>query len=195
MSAGFLIFLSLGVFTFNLTVQMGLGLRELYKGIARPASLYISQWTSLFLTTLGIWALFACVLNPLCLGFAEYFLVYPLSAFSLWAIDSAFSSFFHNNRNGAPPPLFQSSTAYSGLAAVSSLLCLHLASAFTEALCLGFAFAGGGFLSFLFLRAIHARSHGEKVPALARGLPLFLISAALLALITAKISVIMLGRN
>jgi electron transport complex protein RnfA len=178
------VLISLAVFSglsLNLIVQLGLGMGKVGVKWSGDERLPLPQMGILFLSVPLLWGFFSYLLSPFFFGFAEYFLLFPLSALVCMGLERLSGVLFR-----LPPAqsgLFSPMTSYDGLVLAALLLTLRLASTFTEALVLSLGFSAGTLLSLLILRGVRRRSLMERVPPLLRGVPLTLLSMGLLALI------------
>lgn len=182
---------SLAVFSglsMNLVLQFGLGI-EAAAAQGEKQRFFPFQWAALTLTVLFFWLVFTYILSPLNLGSLEYALIFPLSALGCMGIEKLFPRIFPSQAR--EPVLFQSLSAYNGLAMTALFLSLRAASSFLEAAVMSLGFSLGTGLALVVLAGIRKRSLVEKLPPPLRGKALALISAGLLALIFSSISAIL----
>jgi electron transport complex protein RnfA len=175
----FALFLGLSL---NLVFQMGLRPEE----EQTPA---FSRAFELCIVVILLWCLFSYVLTPLDLGFAVYFLIFPLVVVFFYALDRLGRRLFPHSSSSPSPSI--NHFPYSALAVSASVLTLRLASSFASALIVAGAFSLGIFCSILLIRAIRLRSAYEHKPALLRGAPLLFISSGLLAVLIYALAVVL----
>jgi electron transport complex protein RnfA len=189
----------------NLLLQMGLGIRDIGSRPERIVGNTLIQWGILFFSVLLLWLFFAYILSPLALGYAEYFLLFPLITAAGKGLEALSRRF--------PPPdvrqraawipwpamedlpvskLFPAVTAYDGLTMAALILTLRLAGSFAEAAVLSLGFSLGGAAVVLILRDIYRRSFLERLPRALRGRPLLFISMGLMSLIFSSVAAVLL---
>jgi electron transport complex protein RnfA len=183
----------------NLVLQTGVGVSAITVGLDNPLRRGLYQWFILFVVTILVWTIFTVVLYPLGLGGLKYFLLFPSAAVLTFAAEQIVPVTIYGSRQRAyqqalqRPPEFQADSAYSGLAVVSTLLTMIIASNFVEALILAAGFSSGVFLTIILTKAINERLSCEKAPALLRGMPLVLISMGLLSMIFIEVAEVLMN--
>ncbi|MDR0374920.1 MAG: hypothetical protein LBH85_04275 [Treponema sp.] len=173
----------------NLIVQFGLGIEEMPEdGVVR--SLPFFQAGVLFVTVFALWALFSYIVTPFFSVLFKYFLLFPFSMLSCWALELAASRFIP--KIIPQKKLFNAATAYNGLAFTALTLTLHIASTVLEAFVVSLNFSLGVLFSIFILDEIQRRSSFEAVPVFLRGKPLRLISMGFLSIIFSSTAAILL---
>lgn len=184
--------ISLTLFTslsLNLIVQFGLGIREITED-DDTVPLPLFQSGVLFITVLILWALFFYGISSFHSVLFKYFLFFPLSVLSCWALELAASRFIP--RIVPKKKLFSAFSAYNGLALTALALTEHTASTLIEAFVVSLSFSLGSLFSILILNEIQKRSFIETVPSFLRGKPLRLISTGFLSIIFTLTAAILL---
>jgi electron transport complex protein RnfA len=190
-SANLLSLFVLSGLSLNLIFQFAFAINGVYTGLGSPIRNLTFQCVLIFITDLVLFLVFTLILNPLALGFVKYFLLFPLCALVLYALDVFIPKIIHVEVSaGKKDPFFSS---FCGLAIAASLITLQLASSFTEAFVLSFGFSAGSFFAFVVLRAVYNRVIIEKKPRMMRGIPLMLVSMGLLSLIFTSTAIILLN--
>ncbi|MDR1148143.1 MAG: hypothetical protein LBK66_05875 [Spirochaetaceae bacterium] len=177
------------VFSFNLVLTFGLGTKEIFENRKQPITGSLLQLPIMFITVFVAWIIFTFMLSPLNLGFLRYFLLFPLTCFLTFGIETAISilipGYIRQNR------MFSLYTSYSGLIITALILTLHLADTAMDAFVLSFCLSFSAFFAILLLRMIKLRGKNEKLPSIFSGQPILCISMALLSLVSLSIAYIL----
>ncbi|MDR0656927.1 MAG: hypothetical protein LBG22_11485 [Treponema sp.] len=176
----------------NLVFQYGLGL----KGVSRrPGGEGKSfPWYSvlfLFISVIFLWIFYTLILSLFSLGIFAYILLFPLSVILPRAVEKVLGRPLHlpAEEERAYSPL----DAYEGFCPAASLLTLHLASSFAEALALALGFSLGILFSLILIREVARRSSMEQVNRFFRGNALTLVSLGLASLILSAASAVLIS--
>jgi electron transport complex protein RnfA len=154
-------------------------------------SLPFFQLGVLCIAVLVLWIIYTYILSSLSGGFFEYVLLFPLSVLVCRGLEFLGAKLIKQTLPGISAPClrnFTPQTAYDGLILASSLVAIHLAARFTDALILSLSFTLGTLLAIIILNEIRRRSTLEGVPRHLRGSPLILISAGFLSLIFSSLT-------
>jgi electron transport complex protein RnfA len=191
--SAFIVLAVFSVFSFNLVLKLGLGVREIFENRNEGAASCLPQWSVMFVTTFLLWLIFTFILSPLSLGFFEYFLLFPLTVFLALKLESLLSLLtsgrFEKNR------AFFAYSSYGGLIVAALILTLRFADTVVDALILSFCLPFGAFLTKILLRMIRFRSKTENIFTVFKGQPFLLVSMALLSLVFSSIAYIILLRH
>jgi electron transport complex protein RnfA len=175
-------------FACNVILQCALGVQGIAEGQERSDPIPRVQGGILFLSVLILWVIFSYLLSPLAFGFLEYILFFPLSALVCMGLETLGDRFFPL---ASSSKLFTAHSAYNGLALISLILTLHIATNFLDALILSLSFSLSSLAVIFLLNEIRKRSALEMVPPFLRGRPIMLISMGLLSLIFTSLTVIL----
>ncbi|GMO54294.1 MAG: hypothetical protein Ta2G_13200 [Termitinemataceae bacterium] len=181
--------------TLNLILQFGLGVSNMHSAFKNNIKTFSLGYLNLFITNCVLWFFWTYVLSPLSISFVEYFLLFPLVAILFSFIEILFRKLFFkkDDANGRSSESFQS-TSYFGLGIASLLITLRMASTASDLFVLSFFFCLGSYAVVLLLNAIKQRTQNERVSAKFRGMPLLLISCALLSILCSSIAFVLLSR-
>jgi Na+-translocating ferredoxin:NAD+ oxidoreductase RnfA subunit len=165
----------------NSFLNLGFGVRTLARADGSPKSRPFAPAAAIGLAGLFVWPVFNIVLAPLALGYLEAILLVPLSVLLSTASDRLV-------RAGSPADgdrnANAAASAYDGLTYAASFLILRLSAGFLDAFLLALGAVAGYLICEFSLRAIRDRSDVEPVPRCLRGVPLMLIAAALMAVVS-----------
>jgi electron transport complex protein RnfA len=177
------------VFSFNLVLTFGLGTKEIFESGKQSIPGSLLQLPVMFITIFVSWLIFTFILSPLSLGFLQYFLLFPLTVFLAFGIETSISTlipgYMRQNK------IFSLYTSYSGLIITALILTLYLADTVMDAFVLSFCLSFSAFFAILLLRMIKLRGKNEKLPSIFSGQPILLISMALLSLVSLSIAYIL----
>jgi Na+-translocating ferredoxin:NAD+ oxidoreductase RnfA subunit len=176
----------------NLVFQYGLGLKGLSRrpgGDGKSFPWY--RVLFLFISVLSLWIFYTLFLSLFSLGIFAYIILFPLSAILPRAVEKVLGRPFH--LSGEKGQAYRPLDAYEGFCPAASLLTLHLASSFAEALALALGFSLGILFSLVLIREVGRRSSMEQVNRFLRGNALTLVSLGLASLILSAASVILIG--
>ncbi|MDR2659131.1 MAG: hypothetical protein LBC27_03980 [Spirochaetaceae bacterium] len=176
-------------FSFNLVLTFGLGTKEIFEVREHSVTGSLLQLSIMFITIFVSWLFFTFILSPLSLGFLQYFLLFPVTFFLTYGIESLFTLISGNTRQNK---VFSLYTSYSGLIITGLILTLHLADTATDALFLSFCLSFSAFFAIMLLRMIKIRGKNEKIVPIFEGQPILLMSMALLSLVFSSVAYIML---
>jgi electron transport complex protein RnfA len=189
----FIVLAVFSVFSCNLFLKFGLGTREMFETREEGAASCLPQWSVMFVTVFLSWLIFTFILNPLSLGFFEYFLLFPLTVFLALRLESLLSLLtsgrFTKNKT------FFVYSSYGGLIITALILTLRFADTVMDALILSFCFPLGAFFTKILLRMIRFRSKTENIFSIFKGQPFLFVSMALLSLVFSSIAYILLLRH
>ncbi len=164
----------------NAFLNFGFGVRTLAGKTGSPKSRPFAPAAAIGLAGLFVWPVFNVALAPLALGYLEAILLVPLSVLLSAAADRLVRA--GPPEEGVRPA--DAASAYDGLTYAASFLILRLSSGFLDAVLLALGSAAGYLICEISLRAIRDRSDVEPVPRCLRGVPLMLIAAALMAVVS-----------
>jgi Na+-translocating ferredoxin:NAD+ oxidoreductase RnfA subunit len=167
-------------FCLNLLLCFGIGIREMVSRERSPVFHIYYPWGILFVATSALWLFFERIL-AVADWFPGFLLIYPLSLFSGFGLETALFKLFP--RLGENPGVYRIGSGYNGFSLAALFLTMQFAVTFGEALLFSLAFSGGAFIAYLIIKEIQKRSFGEAIPHSLRGNPLLLISMGLLSLI------------
>jgi electron transport complex protein RnfA len=176
-------------FSFNLVVQIGLGIRNSMSIKQFQFRYSLFQSLILFFSVLFTWLAFGYVIIPLGLSFLETLLLLPLSFFFAAIVEKGFQAVLSRWIN---PDYCKVFSAYKALVFASAFFITKVGNSFGESLIMAAGFALGYFLSMAIVMEIHKRSSIEAVPKVLRGAPLLLISLGLLSLVCSAAAVFLL---
>ncbi|MDR2865330.1 MAG: hypothetical protein LBV68_06970 [Spirochaetaceae bacterium] len=175
----------------NLPLQLGLGIKEIWRERNRPFYIPFFECLVLFLSIIIQWLLFSFIFSPLNLGFLKYFFIFPLSTGISTGFELVFSLLSPQSA-GKHGKIF-SFSALSGLSIAAVLLVLFLADTVGDALILDLGFSAGVYISMIILKAIRIRISDEKKNPFFSGIPLLFISMGLLSLVWTSAAIIYLS--
>jgi electron transport complex protein RnfA len=177
------------VFSFNLVLTFGLGTKEIFENREQSITSSLLQLPVMFITIFVSWIIFTFMLSPLNLGFLQYFLLFPLTVFLAFGIETSISmlipGYMRQNK------MFSPYTSYSGLIITALILTLHLADTAMDAFVLSFCLSFSAFFAILLLRMIKLRGKNETSKKFFNGQPMLCISMALLSLVSLSIAYIL----
>jgi Na+-translocating ferredoxin:NAD+ oxidoreductase RnfA subunit len=184
----FIMLLSFSFFLFNLVLKFGLGVKEISESCKPAAGKILFQWAVMLMSVFISWLIFTYILNPLSLGFFEYFMLFPITVFVIFCLEKVFSLLLPAGvvENG----MFQSYTAYSGLVLTALILTMHAADTARDAFVLSFCFSSGAFFAIMLLGAVKLRGKNERTRL--NKASMLLLSIALLSLVFSSIAYITL---
>jgi electron transport complex protein RnfA len=181
----------LGGLFLNLTLQMGLGIKEVWTEFDKPIRNSFFECIILFIAVIIEWLIFTYILSPLNIGFLKYFAIFPFSAAIAVLFDTLIKSLPF--KFVLPEERIYSFQSVSGLCVAAVLITLCLASKISDALILDLGFSLGTFVSIVILKAIRLRVANENTSSVLRGLPLMLISLGLLSLVWTSAALVYLS--
>ena len=170
----------------NSVVQLALGVDLVVSAASRGRRRLLVPAAAMLFSGLLCWPLFAYVLSPLALGFLEPLLLFPLAS-----LVSVVTERVMAGRHSGPAAKSEGASAYAafgGLAYGSAWLSFRLSSSMLDVLVVSVSCAAGFIVSGVLLDGIRHRSLIEGVPRTLRGMPLVLISAGLLALLSSFVA-------
>jgi electron transport complex protein RnfA len=191
--SSFIILAVFSIFSFNLVLKFGLGVKEIFEARNEKVSTNLARWVIMFITVFFSWLVFTFMLSPLGLGFFEYFLLFPLTAFLTLGLEKLFSlltSGRFTNDNG-----FSAYSSYTGPILTALILTLRFADTVVDALVMSFCFPLGAFFAKLLLKMIKFRCKTENVSSVFKGQPFLLVSMALLSLVFSSIAYVLLSHH
>ncbi|MDR0501850.1 MAG: hypothetical protein LBH16_00865 [Treponema sp.] len=173
------LFVFYSVFTMNLVLQCGLGIRGI-AAVGNPDRiLTLVKLSIVFAAVVLLWVIFSRVISSITGGLFVYVLIFPVSYIVYNGLEFlVFTYLYKKERNGRCSIGF-----LGGITAACAFVCVNIASGFLEALALSFGFALGTVIVFLILCEIRSRAALEAVPRFLRGKPLILVSMGLLSLV------------
>jgi electron transport complex protein RnfA len=176
--------------SFNLVLKFGLGVKEIFENRKNALSSGLIQWSMMSITVFFSWFFFTFILSPLSLGFFEYFLLFPLTVFLAFGLESLLALVAPGGyeKNKA----FSAYSSYGGLILTALILTLRLADTVADALVLSLCFPFGAFFAKTLLRMIRFRCKTENTSPFFIGQPFLLVSMALLSLVFSSIAYISL---
>jgi electron transport complex protein RnfA len=184
----------LAAFAVNLTIHLGLGLREMFFERDCGMGSYVFHAVNMMISSLILWHLFVYILFPLTFGLISEFLLYPLCFLLHYAFSGAADILsgrgVEREGNGEQ---YKKSVYGAVFILAAVIFTLKFAANSIEAILLSCGFAFGLILSALSLKAIRLRIAKEKAPPTLRGLPLMLVSRGLLSLVFCALAGIMLA--
>ncbi|MDR0315675.1 MAG: hypothetical protein LBH97_02095 [Treponema sp.] len=163
----------------NLILQCGLGMRGAALIKSSDNRLLFIKLGLIFITIFLLWGFFSLISLIFDLGFFEYILLFPASAFVFFSLEYILFNFILKEKIDNISPI----NWCDGLAGAALFITLNIAEGFLDAISLSFGFVTGIFLSFIIISEIRRRAAMEQVPPFLRGSPLALISMGLLSLI------------
>jgi electron transport complex protein RnfA len=178
------------IFSFNLVLKFGLGAKEIYESSGDNIAVSLFHWLIMFITVFFSWLIFTFILSPLSLGFLEYFLLFPLTAFLSFGMESLL--FLLIPGGITKKRVFYVYSSYSGLILTALILTLRFADTAADAVVLAFCFSFGAFFVKTLLLMIRLRGKNEKISVFFQRQPLLLVSMALLSLVFSSIAYISL---
>jgi electron transport complex protein RnfA len=175
----------------NLVFQYGLGLRGISRRTGGEGKSF--PWYSvlfLFISVIFLWIFYTLILSVFSPGMFGYILLFPLSALMPRAVEKVLAGPLRLPREeeGVYRP-----RAYEEFCSAASLITIHLASSFAEALALALGFSLGVLFSLALIREVGRRSSIEQVNRFLRGNALTLVSLGLASLILSAASAIAIG--
>jgi electron transport complex protein RnfA len=167
------------VFTVNIVLQCGLGI----KGIVESKS-YINKSTFIklgliFLSIILLWLFFCKIVFSINSGIFIYVLIIPVSALTYDGFEYLiFNYLFKDEKETETFISFP-----NGITAAAVFVCVNIANNIVEVLILSFGFTSGIFFVYLIIREIRKRAALEAVPVFLRGKPLVLVAMGMLSLV------------
>jgi electron transport complex protein RnfA len=184
------VLLIFSVLSFNLVLQLGLHVRDTYIEQNVPSKHTLKILLLLFVTELVLWLFCNYVLASLSIHALQYFLIYPLIVLLFKLYEKFYTMLLITIKEKRQ--FFKKLSSYTGTTLIAVLLMLYFASGFLQALilCTGFLFGMGA--ASVLIWAIRKRTAVEIIPRPLRGVPVFLISLGLLALVFSSITNVLL---
>ena len=168
----------------NVILQFGLGIKGtvLNKTISREKLLAGSG--IYFLSVTILWLFFYGIRAVIFLGFFEYILLFPASAFVFSILEHLKNRFILKNVSKHNESILLGGIASSAASVCAALfIMLNVAGGVLDAVVLSLGFTLGIALAVVIVAEIRRRSEMEAVPRWLRGGPLVLISMGLLSLV------------
>ena len=214
-------FLTLAIFSamsMNLIFRFGIGLQRIASGGDSRPSERNSKWVFFiwpgiyFISVMLLWLFFSLLQSVLFLGFVEYILIFPVSAFFFTVVEYlvnrlikflggeavAIDCFYLTGEgvgalDSAPPenaPVNVCALINGAMVGVALFIILGLAGGIAEAAMLSFGFSAGAALAVLVIGEVRRRSLMEAVPLCLKGGPLVLVTMGLLSLVFTSVAMI-----
>jgi Na+-translocating ferredoxin:NAD+ oxidoreductase RnfA subunit len=176
----------------NLTLQFGLGVREITSGFNVGRERFLTGLLNLFLTVMLLWLLFTFVRPFFSLGHLEYVALFPVSSLVFASLEYLADRFII--KNAAKREFLMDDTLSGGVLAGASLfLTMDAAGGFFEAVALALGFSLSVALVIAVAAEIRRRAEMEAVPRWLSGGPLALVAMGLLSLIFSSGALMLFG--
>jgi electron transport complex protein RnfA len=175
----FLPLLIYSVFTINIVLQCGLGIKGVVESKSHLNKSTFIKLGLIFSSIILLWLFFYKIIFSLFSGFFVYVLIFPISAVVYDGLEYLIYNYLFKEEKETETFI----SFPNGITSAAVFICINIANNFAEVLILSFGITSGILFIFIIIRELRRRAVLETVPVFLKGKPLILIAMGMLSLI------------